>query len=183
MSAVVPTPARPAAPGRGAASRAALHARWNTLAERERRAVRIALVILALAVLWWGLLAPALRTLRVAQLQQPMLEAQLQQMRALREQALALQAAPKLNYDDALRALEGATKKQLGNSAQISVLGDRVTVTLKGASADAIAEWLARVRRDARALPSEARLAPSPVAGSATDPAWDGSVVLALPAR
>ena len=78
----------------------------------------------------------------------------------------------------------------------MNVLGDRVTVTLKAAPADATAEWLALARTNARAVTVEARLTRSNAAapsnagpatlGNAAAPAtprWDGTVVLALPAR
>ena len=76
------------------------------------------------------------------------------------------------------------------------LLGDRVTVTLKGAPADAVAQWLALARTNARAVPVESRLTRSTAAtpanagpatlgntGAAPVPRWDGTVVLALPAR
>ena len=163
--------------------RSALGARWNALAQREQRAVQIALSVVALALLWWVLLAPALATLRESRTQQPLLDARLQRMRALQAEAIELQAAPKIGYDQALRALEAATKSRLANAAQLGVLGDRATVTLKGATAESLAKWLAQARIDARTLPAEVRLMRSAVAGSATNPLWDGTVVLALPAR
>ncbi len=169
--------------GAAANWRRALATRWNALAPRERRAVRIAVALAVAALLWWLLLAPALQTLRTARAQQPVLEAQLLQMRALQQQARELQAAPKIDYDQALRAVEAATKQRLGNTAQFGVLGDRATVTLRGTTADALAAWLAQVRIDARALPSEVRLVRSPVSGIPTNPGWDGTIVLALPAR
>ncbi len=181
MSAVLP--ASSDASGPLATWRRTAAVRWNALAVRERRAVRIAVALVVVALLWWLLLAPALQTLRTARTQQPLLEAQLLQMRALQQQARELQAAPKIDYDQALRAAEAATKQRFGNTATFAVLGDRATVTLRGATAEALAAWLAQVRIDARALPNEVRLLRSPVAGVPTNPGWDGTVVLALPAR
>ena len=169
--------------GRAARWRQTLVARWNTLAPRERKAVRIAAVLVVCALLWWVVLSPALQTLRTARTQQPVLEAQLLQMRALQQQARELQAAPKIDYDQALRAVESATKERFGNTATLGVLGDRATVTLRGATAEMLAAWLAQVRIDARALPGEVRVTRSAVAGSATNPGWDGAVVLTLPTR
>jgi len=67
------------------------------------------------------------------------------------------------------------------------VAGERATVTLKGVSADALAQWLTQSRVNARAAPTEARLVrnaavsgPTPSASAAT---WDGSVVMTLPTR
>jgi general secretion pathway protein M len=59
----------------------------------------------------------------------------------------------------------------------MTVVGDRVTVALKAMSADNLAQWLAQVRLNARALPGEARLTRN-AAGT-----WDGTLVLTLPAR
>jgi general secretion pathway protein M len=77
--------------------------------------------------------------------------------------------------DDARQALE-ASLKPLGASAQMVVQVERVTVTLKAAAPDALAQWLATARQNARTLPTEARLTRN-AAG-----AWDGVVVLQLPA-
>ena len=106
---------------------------------------------------------------------------------ALQAQAKTLQAQPKLSYDDALRALESSVKQGLGPTARLQVAGERATVTLKGVSADALAQWLTQSRVNARAAPTEARLVrnaavsgPTPSASAAT---WDGSVVMTLPTR
>lgn len=163
---------------------ASLTAQWGKLAARERSAVRAAAVLVAAALLWWILLSPALQTLRNADRQHAELDAQLQKMRSLQTEAQTLQASPKLSYDDALRALEASVRQRLGGTAQLSVAGDRATVTLKGVSADALAQWLAQARINARALPAEARLVRSPTAAAGSPgPTWDGSLVLSLPAR
>ena len=57
----------------------------------------------------------------------------------------------------------------------MSVVGERVTVTLKAASADALAQWLVQVRLNVRTTPTEARLVRN-AAGT-----WDGVLVLTLP--
>ena len=58
--------------------------------------------------------------------------------------------------------------------------GERATVTLKDASADALAEWLAQARLNARSVPLEARLVRASTAGIST---WSGVLVMSLPAR
>ena len=88
-----------------------------------------------------------------------------------------MQAAPRQNYDEAMRQLEGAIRQQLGVSARYSIAGDRVTVTLSNTPAPALAQWLTQVRSNARALPGEARLTRNAGGG------WDGSLVLTLPTR
>ncbi|MBC7681660.1 MAG: type II secretion system protein M [Ferruginibacter sp.] len=163
---------------------ASIRPHWDTLAPRERRSVRAALALVAVALLWWVGIAPALQTLRAADARHRSLDAQLQTMRSLQAEAQALQAQPKLSFDDALKAVELATKAELGGSGQINVTGERVTVSLKNTPADALARWLAQVRINARALPTEARLVRSPIGNLAPPvPTWDGSLVLTLPSN
>ena len=169
----------------------ALQRRWNSLLPREKTLVQITAAVVGAALLWWLAVAPALQTLRTANTRHQALDAQLQQMKRLQAQAQQLQTQPKISADESLRALEASVKQRLGAAAQLNVAGDRATVTLKGAPAEAIAPWLAQVRTNARALPVEARLVRStaPVTakpGEAGTPAparWDGTVVLTLPAR
>ena len=171
-----------------------LQQRWKALAPREQNLVMAASAIVALALLWWVALAPALKTLRTAPARHAALDAQLQRMQSLQAEAQQLQATPATSPGDAVGALRTALAQRLGNTAQLNVAGDRATVTLKGASADALAQWLAQARSNARATPLEARLTRSataaptgnaPVTLGSTPvamPRWDGTVVLALPA-
>lgn len=154
-----------------------LQARWNGLAAREKTLVLAAAGLVALALVWWVALGPAIATLRGAASQHRALDAQLQQMLRLQAQAQAMQSQPRQTHDEALRQLELAIRQQLGTSARYTIAGDRVTVTLTGASSPALAQWLSQVRINARALPGEARLTRN-AAG-----AWDGSIVLSLPPR
>jgi general secretion pathway protein M len=156
-----------------------LRTRWDLLAPRERTAVALAGAIVLLALFWWVLLGPALATLRQADAQHRELDAQLQTMRLLQSEAMALQNQPRLGHDDALRALEASARQRLGATGQLSVAGERATLTLKGTDPDALARWLEQARVNAHALPVEARLN----RGAGTPARWDGVLVLALPAR
>ena len=158
----------------------AIQARWDALAARERTLVILAAVLVGAALAWWVVIGPAVQTLGQSAAQHRVLDAQVQQMKSLAAQAQALQSQPKANFDESLRALESATKLRLGAGAQLSVVGERATVTLRGVSADALAQWLAQARINARALPTEARLTRSPAPGSTS---WDGTLVLSLPPR
>jgi len=159
---------------------APLRTRWSRLPGREKNLLRLAgLLVLGLA-LWLLSVGPALTTLRSADAQASALGAQLQQMQALQAQAQALQKQPPLGFDEAVRALTAATQQTLGTSAQIGVAGDRASITLKDASPDALAQWLAQARLNARAVPVEARLARAGAPGS---PTWSGVLVMGLPAR
>jgi len=158
----------------------ALQARWMQLAPRERKLLSLALTVILAALLWLVMLAPSLRTLRTAPAQAQALDAQLQHMRSLQAQAKALQQQAPLSYDEALRALNQATKQTLGTSAQISVNAERATVTLQAASADALAQWLTQSRLNARATPLEARLNRIATPAGVT---WSGVLVMGLPQR
>lgn len=159
---------------------APLQAHWRGLGPREQSLVRAAALLVGLALLWWVLIAPALGTLRQAEAQQRSLDAQWQRVQGLQAQAQAMQSQPKMGYDDSLRALQASVKQGLGASAQLNVVGDRATVTLRNTPADALAQWLAQARVNARAIPSEARLVRS-TASPAGPAAWDGTLVLSLP--
>jgi general secretion pathway protein M len=98
-------------------------------------------------------------------------------MQRLQAQAKAMQSLPRQNPDEAMRQLEAAVQQQLGTNARYNIVGDRVTVTLTNVPAGALAQWLAQVRTNARAIPGEAHLTRNAGGG------WDGSVVLTLPAR
>ena len=154
-----------------------LRARWAGLAPREQALVAAAAGLVAVALLWWIALAPAIGTLKDADTQHRALDTQLQNMRRLQAQARAMQSQPKQGQDEAMRQLEAAIRQQLGTSARYSIAGERVTVSLSNAPAAALAQWLAQVRTNARAIPGEARLTRNAAGG------WDGSLVLALPPR
>lgn len=158
-----------------------LQARWSRLAARDKNLARLAVLLVLATLVWQFSLKPALATLRTADAQAVALDAQLQHMQELQTQALALQKQPALGFDDAVRALTTATRQTLAATAQLSVAGDRASVTLKGAPADALAQWLAQARLNARSVPVEARL----VRASAPDggATWNGVLVLGLPPR
>ena len=167
----------------------ALLQRWMALSEREKRLISWGAMFMALAILWWWGLAPALRTVREAPTQQTQLDAQWQQLSDLQIQAQALQKLPRMTPEAALRALQNTTTELLGTGAKLNTTGDRSTVTLSAITPEALARWLSQVRVQARAVPIEAHLERVPnqrqeAAPSATPkpPLWSGSVVLSLPA-
>jgi general secretion pathway protein M len=149
-----------------------------------------------------------LQTLRAADAQHAQVDAQLQSMRLLAAEATALRGQRTLGYEESLRNLESSVKQTFGAAATLSVSDARASLTLKGVSADALAQWLSQARINARVVPSEARLqrnnpgassgagaaatavAPAGAASSASAPSsapspalWDGVLVLALPSR
>ena len=155
-----------------------LSRRWQTLSPREQTLISAAVAVVALALLWWVALAPALAVLKAAKSQRIALDAQLQQMQTLQAQAKALQGQPKVNAPDSARTIEASVKQRLGGSAQLSIAGSQATLTLKNTPADALAQWLSQSRIASKAVPTQARLRIS----TGTPGAWDGTLVLALPA-
>ena len=156
---------------------AMLRTRWEGLRPREQAMVAAAGLVVLLALVWLVLLGPALGTLRTAEIQRRTLDAQLQHMLGLQAQAKALQAQPKQNHDEALRQLELSVRQRLGTTARMVIAGERVTITLSGTAADALAQWLTQARVNARALPSEAHLLRN------SNGLWEGTLVLTLPPR
>ena len=154
---------------------APLKAQWQAMAPREQNLVLGATAIVGLALVWWVAISPALQTVRTAPKRHAELDTQLQRMRVLQAEAQQLQAAPRSSTGDATGALRNALTQRLGTAAQLNVAGDRATVTLKAAPADALAQWLALARSNARAVPIEARLSrtanpPAPASGGNARP-------------
>lgn len=159
-------------------ARAAVSNALNHLAPRERRAVTVAAWVLGLGLVWWLAVSPALDTLVHAGERHAKLDAQLGQMQRMAAAAEGLRGqstAQPPSRDESLRTLEVATNG-LGGTAQLSVLGDRATVTLRNTAPDALAQWLAQVRINARLLPLQSQLSREP--GS---PGWSGTIVLSGP--
>lgn len=159
---------------------APLQIRWKRLAAREKNFLATALALVVLALLWKLALAPSMQTLRTSAARATALDAQLQSMQSLQNQASSLQRQAPLSYDEGLRALNLATRQTLANTAQVSVVADRANVTLQAASADALAQWLVQARLNARSVPLEARLTLATTPAGAT---WSGTLVMGLPPR
>ena len=147
---------------------------WDGLALRERRMLMAAAAAVFAGLLWALAIAPALKTSMSAPAQLTALDAQLQSMRKLAAQAKGLQSRPAMKRDDALRALESSLQQRLGASAQLTVTGERVTVVMKGAAPDDLAQWLSQARVTSRVVATQARLTRGPNG-------WDGTLVLDLP--
>lgn len=166
-----------------------LRARWQQLAAREQTLVLVAGALLALALLWWLAVAPALGSLRTAPARHAQADQQLQQMLKMQAQAQQLRQnaaspAQPQPMGDLQSQLQKSLQAELGGSAQMQWLGNRAQVTLTAAPAPALARWLAQVRDNTHAAASEMKLsraaaADKPAADAATR--WSGSLVLDLP--
>lgn len=156
-----------------------LRARWQRLPSRDRLLAVIGVGVLSAAALWWIALGPALETLRTAPAQRQALDLQLQRMRQLQAQAAAMRAAtqslPPLSRDESQRALEAAVRQHFGDSARLAADPQGATLTLNGVPGQALAQWLAQARIEARTFPNQARLQRQ---GGGT---WTGQMTLVLP--
>lgn len=130
---------------------------WQGLARRERRLIGIAVTIVAVALLWWVVLAPPLRTLQRAPSQIDAAEAQLQLMQRLATEARELRSVTPVPADQAGNVLKAATAR-LGDKARLAVQGDRAVLTVAGVSSVALRDWLSEARSGARARTIEANL-------------------------
>lgn len=151
---------------------APLVAWWRGLAVRERRGLSLAAVALGLYIVLAVAVLPAWRTIARAPAELDALEAQLQTMQRLANEAQQLRAAPPVNAEQAAAALKAATER-LGDKGRLSMQGDRAVLTLNGASTSQLRGWLAEARSGARARPLEANLSR---AGSG----YSGTLVVAV---
>lgn len=146
---------------------------WAQRPPREQRLLLAAALLLGGTLLWTQLLAPAWHTVRSFEAQRSALDTQQQHMLQLQAQARRLQALPTLDTQGSQQALQRAVKEVLGPQGSLQVQGNVATVTLRQASPEALAQWLARTRTSARLVPHEAQLQRSPQG-------WSGTVRLLL---
>lgn len=152
---------------------------WHGLGRRQQALLVPGMGVVFAALLILVGILPAAKILYDAPARQRQLDSALLQMQMLQVRAQALQTQPRLGRDEALQVLQ-ASLRLLGNNVQFTVSDQRATVTLMAARPDALAQWLIHARVNARAVPLETRLIRS---RTAIEPAWDGTLVMSLPAR
>lgn len=150
-----------------------LSQRWNVLSARERSLVIGAAALVGLALLWFIGLRPALSTWQQVPPQARLLEAQWLEMQRLAGETRELKSQTPVNAAQSAQALKAASDR-LGAQARLSVIGDRATLTLMGATPEQLRTWLAEARSGARARPVELQVSR---AGSGLN----GTVVVSLP--
>jgi general secretion pathway protein M len=176
---------------------------WAQRSPREQLLLGLGALVLALAGIWSLALAPAWRTWQEAPQRQARLDSQSQQMQQLQAQAKSLKQPSPITRTEALTWLEN-NLAELGPEARISLQGERASLSLSAAPAEALARWLSQARERAQALPVQAQLqhstaaatpsrtsASSPKPVSAPPPAgqpdagspvlWRGTLLLRLP--
>lgn len=161
---------------------APLRQRWNALAQREQNLVLLAGSIVALALLWWVALAPALQSLRTAPARHAAADRELQTMLQMQAQAELLRQRPPGSSADGKALLEQSVTAELGATAKLQWLGLRAQITLTHTPAPALARWLAQARDNSHASVAEMKLSRQ----AATSPSdatvrWSGNLLLDLP--
>ena len=151
---------------------AAARAWWAGLSLRDRQALTLAGVVLGLYLLFAVAIQPAWRVLAAAPAERERLDAELQTMQQLADEAKALRSTPPVAPAQALAALQAASAR-LGSHGRLVVQGDRAVLDVTGASSAELRSWLAEARSGARARPVEARLTRS--AGG-----YSGSIVVSI---
>lgn len=135
--------------------------RWRALGARERLGAGLAGSAVAIWLVWSIAVAPALRTVREAPARIDAADAQLQAMQRMAMEARELQGTSRVPTSQAIEALKTATDR-LGDKARLNVQGDRVTLTVTGATGGDLRSWLGEARRGARTRPVEAQLTRGP---------------------
>lgn len=148
---------------------------WAKLPSEVRTLVLAGLGVVLLACVLLFMLIPSLKVLRYATADHQALDVKLDTVRALAAQAQAIQNEPKPSHDEAIRFVENSAKQRLLGTAQVTVSGDRATLTLNNTKPEALSAWLTDARTNGRLLPIEAKLTRS-------DAGWSGQLVLNLPA-
>ncbi len=152
----------------------------QALPEKDRTRIQFLGLVLIGILLWFGNIAPAIKTYQEAPLQLAQLEKQTESLKALQAQAVALQKAPRIKAQDAAALLQQSTTEILGNGAKLNLEATRATLTLTSVSAEGLAQFLSAVRSQAHALPLEAKLQKNK---TGSQEVWRGTLILSLPTQ
>jgi len=150
-----------------------LHQYWLHASAREQVVLRIAATLVLLALVWWVGLQPALKTLKNARTQAPVVRAQYEQMLQLQAQAAALRAQVQQPVSDPKAVLQDSIST-LEKNARVALAGERATVSFKQARPADLALWLEQLRLKAHSSVLEMHM--TQAAGL-----WSGSVLVQLP--
>lgn len=150
---------------------------WAGLSSKEQQGISWASVLVALTLVWFVLLAPAIRTMQQVPLQRAAFSAQLLELRQMQAQAQALKARPALSRQEMVQLL-GQVSGPLGASVKLEVQGDWLRLQILKLDPHAVASLLANVPFQPTDL--SLNLAAAPSNGAAKT--WSGTMSYLLPA-
>lgn len=154
---------------------------WQQLKPREKGMVTLAIVVVCCALFWWLTLAPTLKVASSFEQKNHALDVELEQMQQFRQQALQYQdAANSLSPNQAVRLIESDSKRLLGASTQVNVLGSRATVRFTSVPASSVFAWLEQVRQSIKSTVVQLELNNANQSAK-NDATWSGTVQLNLP--
>ena len=148
------------------AAQAAFRQAWAQRNPREKQLLGLGAAVVLLAALWGLALAPAWRTWQEAPAKQARLDAQTQSMRQLQAQAQSLKTPNPISRSESAVWLE-KNLGELGPKAKVSLQGERATLSVDAAPAEALARWISLARERALAMPVQAHLQQGPAAAPA----------------
>jgi general secretion pathway protein M len=156
--------------------------RWQALPAPSRKRLLWALCLAGPLVLYLVAIRPAWQLLSGSQARHATADAQLARMQALASQAGALRARPVITAAQSAAWLDQQAKARLGAGTVVQAQGGEVTLTLKAASSQSLADFLAQARTAAASTPVQARLSRNSSAKPGDMPTWSGTLVMRLPA-
>jgi type II secretory pathway component PulM len=129
---------------------------WKSRTLRERRVLLIGATLLAVLLIWWSLIDPALSTRKKMQEQLPELQAQSAQLQALAKEVAELPAAPPAGQPLSRQALEYLLTASGLKAQQITMADNTVTLNFSDVSFVVLTEWLQKVQREQQLFVIEA---------------------------
>jgi general secretion pathway protein M len=146
--------------------KAASSAFWDALSAHERRLVALAGAVVALALVYALLLAPAFHGRAQLAVELPLLRQQAAQLQALAKEAGALSGAAPAPVAALSREALTSSLAAHGLTAQsVSVTGEYAKLQLKGASFADLIDWLEAQRVEGRIVVQEANIVAQASAG------------------
>lgn len=140
---------------------------WSGRDDRERRLLSLAAVVVGAALVWTVALKPAWTQVTRAPARLNAADAQTLSMQRLAVEARELRGASQVTMAQSVAALKSASGR-LGDTAKLTVQGERAILTVENIDVESLRAWLAEVRSGARARPVEAQLSRGPKGYSGT---------------
>jgi general secretion pathway protein M len=132
---------------------------WEARSEQERKLLAFGSVVVALALVWATLIAPAIEGRAQLQKSLPQLRQQAAQLQALAAQAASLSGqAPVLASRMSSAGLTASLAARSLTARSLGVTGEYAKLELRGVSFGALMEWLAALQQESRIAVDDASI-------------------------